>query len=221
MINASISRITLCLIRPRKAVGLEIAFETTSINSVKLGGVGIHITNNDRRCIIRTELPPFLQKHPCDFGVRGLGPGLIVVVWQVSVEKPNYGAIEFELAPSDGTFSIVVPWNAHVATADQGYLAGVKKHIVLIPSLFVSRITRQACQPIPVLALLKADNCWSHILYLCSITANPSIVVSILGVVTHHFQHLAMRPSAGCRRCSGATKVIVLSLRTVAVARLW
>ena len=121
MINTAMSWIAPSRIRPCKAVCLEIAFETTSIHFIEVRGVRIHVTNDDRRCILRTEFLPFLQEHLCDLGVRSTGRGFIMVVRQVGVEEPNYGITKPELPPRDKAFGKVVPWNAQLPTAHKCY----------------------------------------------------------------------------------------------------
>lgn len=89
VINVSITWPSFGRIRPCETVVLEITFETASLNLIEHRGVRIHIPHHDRRRILRTQLLPFVQKHPCDLRVSGLGPGFVVIVRQVGVEEPD------------------------------------------------------------------------------------------------------------------------------------
>merc|ERR1740122_465178 len=101
------------------------------MHSVEIGGVRIHVTHHDSRGMVRTELSSLLQKHGCDCGMRRLRACLIVVVWQMSVEEPDLCLTQKELSPCDGTRSIIVTWNGHPSTTQQGDFTGIEEHVVL------------------------------------------------------------------------------------------
>merc|ERR1712110_174068 len=145
VIDTSVAWVAPGRIRPGEAVCLEVTLKATSSDLVVVGREGIHITDYDRRRILRTELLPFLQKHFRNLCVRSFGRSFIVVMWQVGVEEPNFGIPKLELTPCDGPLRIVVLRNTHIPVAHERQLAGVMQDVVLSSSAFQRHVTRKAC----------------------------------------------------------------------------
>merc|ERR1712176_64553 len=108
--------------------------------------------------------------------MRSLRISFIMVVRQMGVEEPNTGIIELKQTPSDVTWSIIIPWDAHISALHKAHFLGIEQHVVLASSVLIRGVTRNACQSVPVLALLKPDDCRRNFLDLRSITCKSRIV---------------------------------------------
>lgn len=185
VVNAPISWMTLGGVSQNEAVVLQIAVESARVNPVEVGGMRVHVANHDRRSILDAQLPPLVQQHARDLGVRSLRAGLVVVVRQVRVEEPDLHLTQQELPPSDGTGCIVVTRNSHPTATEEGDFTGIEQDVVLPVGLLVCRIARKAGETVSVLALLQAHNCRCHFFDLGCIPTHPGIVISVLRVVAH------------------------------------
>jgi len=188
MVDATIPWTSSRSVGPHEAVVREIALKTACVHLVEVGGVGIHVTNDDCGRILRAQIPPLLQEHVGDPRMCRLRPSFIVVVGQMCVEEPEGDIAELEFSPRDGARGIIISRDGHPATAQEGDLAGVEQHVVLSVRLCVCRIPREARQAIPVLTLLKAYDGGSHCLDLLCIAMHPGIVILVLCIVAHHLQ---------------------------------